>query len=303
MRNMHIRKITILVMFGIVWATPMVMAQQRAIVLSDISDEPVKKIKRLQPLADYLAARLHDFGISTGEVKIAKDLETLSTWMTSGEVDLYFDSLYPAMRICDASGAIPILRRWKSNVAVYHSVFFTRTDSGLTSIDDLYGKMVAFEEPFSTSGYMLPLAYLVQQGHKPAEKARLSDTVAAHEIGYIFSGDDQNAIRWVLSRKVAAAVLDDENFLDIPEKTRNGLTILARTESVPRQVVVVRPKMEPTMLEAIKTLLTELDESAEGRDVLKKLKKTAQFDEFPEGADAALAQIRDMYNAVKSSSQ
>lgn len=33
------------------------------IVLADISGEPAKKLKRFQPLADYLAARLNDFDI------------------------------------------------------------------------------------------------------------------------------------------------------------------------------------------------------------------------------------------------
>lgn len=272
--------------------------EKGVIVLVDISDEPAKKIKRFQPLADYLVVRLSDFGIKAGEVKVARDIETLSQWMASGEADLYFDSLYPAMRVCDQSGALPILRRWKSGVVEYHTVFFARADSGLTSLDDLKGKMIAFEEPFSTSGYMLPLSYLVEHGFNLVEESKADAKVAEDEVGYMFSGEDQNTVRWVLSRKVAAGVIDDENFLDIPEKTRAALNILAETERIPRQLVVVRPNMDPGLVEAVKTVLMGMDQTKEGQAVLKKFKKTAKFDEFPGGIEAALTRMRELYRLV-----
>jgi phosphonate transport system substrate-binding protein len=145
-------------------AAPSPEADAGVIVLGDIGDNPAEKIERFQPLADYLAAHLADYGISVGEVRIAPDFDTMISWIEAGEVDLYFDSLFPIMMISNETGAQPILRRWKGGDAAYHSVIFTRADGELASIEDLTGQIIGFEEAFSTSGYMLPTAHLLEAG-------------------------------------------------------------------------------------------------------------------------------------------
>lgn len=41
------------------------------IVIGDISDDPGEVIEGAQPLADYLAERLGDYGITQGAVRVA----------------------------------------------------------------------------------------------------------------------------------------------------------------------------------------------------------------------------------------
>ena len=251
------------------------------IVLGDISDEPVKKIGRYQPMADYLANQLGKFGIGVGEVKIAPDIETMAQMLKDGEVDLYFDSLYPAILVREQAGGDIILRRWKKGKAEYNSIFFTRSDQGLTSLADLKGKIIGFEEPFSTSGYFVPLVYLLEAGFKPIEKRQVTSSVKKNEVGYTFTSDDENTIQWVIRNKVAGGVVDSTTFSEIPPETRQMLTILAETEKVPRQVVVMAAKGEPAQQEAIKTILIEMDETETGQEILQIFEETKQFDELP----------------------
>lgn len=279
---------------------PSITPVTRTIVVGDVSDEPAKRIGRFQPIADYLATHLHEFGIDAGEVKVAPDIETLAKWLASGEADLYFDSPYPALIVSDLSGAQPILRRWKNGVAEYHSVIFTRADRGLTSLDDLKGQTIVFEENFSTSGYMLPLTHLLSRGFNLVEIQQTNSPIANDEIGYMFSGDDQNSIQWVLSQRVTAAAVGSSDFLKIPEETRSQLTVLAETESLPRHLVMVSPTMGSAQQQAIKTLLLNIDETEKGQILLKTFEQTTQFDEFPDGADAALMRMRELYELTKT---
>src|SRR5262245_35376476 len=128
----------------------------KTIVLGDITDSPAKRIGAFQPVADYLGAHLSEYGIGSGAVKIAPDFDTMAKFLKNGDVDIYFDSPYPTYVLSERAGAQPVLRRWRDGVSEYYTVLFVRADSPITSVADLKGKMLAFKEPYSTSGYVLP---------------------------------------------------------------------------------------------------------------------------------------------------
>jgi phosphonate transport system substrate-binding protein len=273
--------------------------ESRPIVLGDISDDPAEVIEGTQPLADYLAANLKEYGITEGQVRIATSTEELAQMLADGEVDLYFDSTYPATLISDQVGAKIIVRRWRFGVEEYQSVIFASKASGITSIEQLPGHMVAMDAPYSTSGFMLPAVYLTEQGLKLAGKKSQGDPVAGDEIGFVFSYDDQNTLQWVLSGLTDAGVTDDFHFdVDFPEEARTELVELARTESTPRQVGLVRLGLDEELTQAIIRVLTTMDENEEGKAALEAF-QTSQFDEFPEGIIAASARMREMMELVK----
>ena len=274
------------------------VTEQRPIVLGDISDEAAETIKGTQPLADYLGARLGDYGIAGGEVKIAADFDTMIQWIRDGEVDLYFDSPYPVLVISEQTGAQPILRRFRFGVEEYHSVFFVRADSPIQSLTELNGQIVGFEEEFSTSGFMLPLSYLLQQGFNPVEKAGPDSPVGAEEIGYAFSTADDTTIQWVISGIVPAGVIDNVTFGRLPEETQAELRIIAETDSVPRQMVLVRPGLDEALVTAITNELLATEENDEGLAALESF-QTTEFAEFSEGYAAAMEKMQILYQLVQ----
>ena len=268
------------------------------IVVGDVTSQPAKKIKRFQPLADYLAANLGEFGIGIGEVKVAPDVEAMASLLKSGQVDIYFDSPFPAMLVSELSDAQPILRRWKGGDAAYYTVIFAMADSGITSLDDLRGYKIAFDDPTSTSGYVLPIVHMMEAGLNMKKKESPDESVEPDEVGYVFSQDDQNNIQWVISGRVDAAAIDHRSFLNIPPESREAMTVLAETEKVARHVVLVRGGLDPELVEQIQQILLGMDQSPEGREVMEKFEETTKFDNFPTGGD--IARMRELYEKVKN---
>jgi phosphonate transport system substrate-binding protein len=271
----------------------------RPLVIGEVAADPVKKSKRFQPLADYLGERLGPVGVTSGEVRMAPDMDVMVRLLQAGEVDVIVDSPYPAMIISDRSGALPILRRWKEGEADYSSLIIARADRGLSSVADLAGQMVAFEVDYSTSGYFLPLTHMLAAGLNPVEKASAESSVRRAEVGYVFARDDDNIVQWVVGGKVAAGAVDNRAFLKIPDEARSQLVILAETERLPRHVVLVRSGLDPRVVEALKTELLAMSESPAGLPVLEAFEATARFDEFP--TDMALDRMRMLYRSISGS--
>ena len=275
------------------------LTESRAIVLGDISDDPAEVIEGSQPLADYLAAQLGEYGITEGQVRVAASTDEMAKLLANGEVDLYFDSTYPATLISDQSGAKVILRRWRFGVEEYRSVIFASAASGIASVNQLPGHMVAMDAPYSTSGFVLPSVHLMENGLTLAGKKSTGDPVKEDEVGFVFSYDDENTLQWVLSGLAAAGVTDDYNFdVAFPEEARAQLVELARTEYTPRQVVVMRSGLDLELIQAIVRVLTTMHETEAGAAALEPF-QTSKFDEFPEGIESATARMREMMEMVQ----
>ena len=278
-------------------ATP---AGQTVITMGDIGSDPAVIIDGTQPIADYIASKLGKYGITKGQVKIAKDADEMTQWLKDGQVDLYFDSVYPAALISDASGAKPFIRRWKGGVEQYHTVIFAAKSSGITQVDQLNGHVIGFDNEYSTSGYVLPLAYLTEAGLTLVQKQSVGDTVGADEVGYTFSQADQNTIQWVDSGKLAAAATDNVTYSKLPDDVKSQLVIVAETEALPRQVGVVRPGIPDDLKNALVQVLINAGQDPDAAAALKSFQGTTKFDEFPQGIDQALTRIHQLEDIVKN---
>jgi phosphonate transport system substrate-binding protein len=271
----------------------------RTIVLGDISDDPAEVIEGTQPLADYLASQLSDYGVTEGQVRVASSTDEMAKLLANGDVDLYFDSTYPATLISDKAGAKIILRRWRFGVEQYQSVIFASVASGVTSIDQLPGHMIAMDAPYSTSGFLLPSVYLIENNLTLTGKKSYGDPVAENEVGFVFSYDDENTLQWVLSGLTDAGVTDDFHFdVDFPKEATAQLVELARTEYTPRQVGVLRSGLDDELVQAIIRVLTTMHETEAGAAALEPF-QTTKFDEFPEGIDRATTRMREMMELVR----
>lgn len=153
--------------------------------------------------------------------------------------------------------------------ADYKSQFVVRTDSNIKEISDLNQKKMAFVDPASASGYLLPLKTLKDK------KVTLKETV--------FAGKHDNVISMVYNKQVDAGAtfwspedgdgiqdarrLVKTQYPDIADKVK----ILSLTDSIPNDPIVFRKDIPLAMKQKIEEALLKFITSPEGKSAFYKI--------------------------------
>jgi phosphonate transport system substrate-binding protein len=148
----------------------------------------------------------------------------------------------------------------------YYSIGFARKDSGITSMDDAKGKVFAFGEPNSTSGYLVPGAELIAKYGPLEDYFKEVKFSGGHEqtiIG-VAKGDFDAGVSWAdgvgnwedgystgAFRKAADAGLIDMN--DLVEIWRSNL--------IPEGPMVVRSALPADVKDKVTQLTADLWET------------------------------------------
>jgi len=248
--------------------------------IGSISNSPVVETRKFWPIASYLARQLQSEGIDQGKVMVADSLSGMATFLQTRQVDIYIDSFFPSLAVNRLSGSKLLLRRWKSRKGDYRSVIFTRKDSGIARLEDLKGKIIAFESPFSSSGYFSPKIALLDRGFRLILKRQETDPVKADEVGYVFTYTDSKTILQVLNRVVAAGATEDEKYFT-SAKNLDSFKAIHETDPFPRHMVSHRADLPARMITRIKEILLKMHQTNEGNQVLQDFENTTRFDEIP----------------------
>jgi phosphonate transport system substrate-binding protein len=172
-------------------------------------------------------------------------------------------------------------------VAEYRSLIFTKKNGEINRLEQLKGKLFAFEDPESTSGYFLPHSFLTRNGFSFTDKSRFDPYAQPTDVGYLFANTAEEIVEWVLTGKAAAGAISDDDYARLEKKKKSDITVLAETERLPRHLLSVRNDFSPASADRLKTILLSMHENNEGRRILKNTDDTTKFDLLPEG-DAGL---------------
>lgn len=262
------------------------------LVIGAISGKPTEEIAKFHPLAEHLARRLGDFGVDRGKVVVVRSVPELGELMKRGGADLMFDSPYPTLAVSQISGSKVLLRRWKGGKHSYRSLVLVRADSPVTSAKDLRGKVIAFEDGHSTSGYVLPAAALKRLGLTLRELPDARAQIKADEVGYVFSEHYSNSLAWLLRGRADAAGVGEHDYERFLQRETAQMRVVLETPKVPRNLVSVRGDLSPALVARVRELLVELERTPEGKALLESLDATTRFDALPAEAEPALESIR-----------
>jgi phosphonate transport system substrate-binding protein len=148
----------------------------------------------------------------------------------------------------------------------YYSIGFTRKDTGITNMDEAKGKVFAFADPNSTSGFLVPGAELTAKYGKLEEYFAEVKMSGGHEqtIVGVANGDFEAGVAWAdglgnwedgynsgAFRKAADAGLVD----------MNNLVEIWRSTIIPEGPMVVRKALPQDVKDKVTALTADLWES------------------------------------------
>ena len=269
----------------------------KTITLGIIADTNQKNAgANFQDFVGYVGRKISASSEIKGKVIIAPTQSRLASLLTERRADFYMESPYPTYLINDVYGAGKLLlRRWKGGMADYHALIFTGADSETKRLEDLKGKIIAFEDPQSTSGFFLPKLFLTRKGFTLSRITKMDAKVHRGEIGYVFANSQRKLRDLVLTKQVAAGAFSNDDYAALEQSKKSAITILAETASLPRHLVSVRKGMAPAMINGLEKVLLSMHQDPEGRSIMQKAAGTTKFDALPGGESAISRRLLEIY--------
>ena len=254
----------------------------------------------------YLADRLGQNGIAGADALVAPTPEAMISNFLEGRVDIISETPFSAIRFIDEAEAEPLAREWKMGVPAYRSVLIRQKGNDVSELSNLKGRKIAFEDPGSTSAYLLPAAILRQHGLDLVPLASIFDDVPQDKVGYLFAGSEESvasAVARGLADVGALSNLDWDEFVRTPENLKERLEIFYESEPVFRSVILVRANLDEELKQQIKQLLFSMDGNEAGQAAMKAFNRATRYDELDQESLDSLSRVRALIPLILRLSQ
>ncbi len=221
---------------------------------------PESSLMMYQEFVDYLALRLN----RKGSLLLRNSYAEINNLVRQRECDLAFICTYPLVHGERDFGLQVIAVPQISNKTTYKALIIVPADSPAKTLLDLQGKQFGSSDHLSTSGWLFPAVWLLDQGKDPEHFFQEHILTGSHDRsvtalvkGYV----DAVSVHSVVYEQMASA---DPT---IRKKTR----ILMQSENYGMPPVVVHPKTDPQLKKRIRDIMLSMHTSKDGKAVLTKL--------------------------------
>lgn len=219
----------------------------------------------VKPLVDFLEKETGYYFATAIPASFIAVVEAFGT----GKADIASINTFSYLMANAKYGAQAKLRVVREgNQTSYRGQFIARYDSGINTIQDINGKKMAYVDPSSTSGYILPKAMLDKLGIKPSETvfAMRHDNV----VTMVYQGQvDAGATYYAPPDSSTGAIMDarmrvEKQFPDVAKKVK----IIGFTQDIPNDPWVFRKDMPEDMKEKIIEALLKFVKTKAGKKAL-----------------------------------
>jgi phosphonate transport system substrate-binding protein len=224
------------------------------------------------------------------KVTVASDYAAVVEALRNRTADLAFT--HPGGYVLasrEAKATIVAKNLWHGK-STFTSRIFVRKDGGARQLEDLRGKTIAFVDPTSSSGYIYPMALLIQRGLVKNRDPRSF----FREV--VFAGAHDAAMRALLNGHVDAIASFDlarEQYLKDPAE-RERIAFIAETPPIPEAGIAARDGLDPQIFARVRAALI----SIRGPAYAPLLKRLYDIDGFEPAEDREYDPVRAAFELV-----
>lgn len=157
--------------------------------------------------------------------------------------------------------------------AIYHSVFITNAaNTDINSIEDIKGRTMAFVDPDSTSGNLVPTAEIIQAFPDDGLNSDMLHTNGVFFEAVSFSGSHQAGLQAVAKGDVDVVPISDQI---LASEIANGnaaesdIKIIHESGAIPAEAMVVAEHVDQATRDKLTEFLTSYDNEQYFTDVIK----------------------------------
>ncbi len=199
------------------------------------SQDSPEQTKQRQKLANYLEKAL---GIPVN-FQITKDYDGSVDLLVAGKVEVAFLSGFTYVKARQRNPQVePILAPIEKGTDQpwYKSVIVVNAGSGISKIEDLKGNSFSFVNPSSTSGYLVPSAYLKTVGINPKQDFTTIQ----------FAGSHNKNVNALKNGKVKAITINQPTYLNAVKKGKlptNKYKLIWESDPIPNAPIVISSQL------------------------------------------------------------
>ena len=207
----------------------------------------------------------------------ASDYNAIIEALRTDKADMaYMGPLALALGV-DRAGIEPIVMKAEDGdpeKAIYHSVLITSAaNEDINSIEDIKGKTMAFVDPDSTSGNLVPTAEIMKAFPDEELNSERLHTNGDFFEAVSFSGSHQAGLQAVIKGDIDIAPISDQI---LASEIANGnaneedVKIIHESGAIPAEAMVVAESVDDETRQILKDFLTSYDNEEYFTQVIKK---------------------------------
>lgn len=240
-----------------------------------IAVQPTATLEELSAQASELESFLEERLGMDVELRFPTTYAGVIEALRFGHADAAFMSAWPAALANEMAQAEVVLAEVrtvtigeeKTEAPYYFSYWVVRKDSPYTSLEELRGKKVAFPSPLSTSGYVGPMARLVELGLISPDGGEADPREFFGEV--FFAGGYAQAWQALKTGQVDVSIIAGDVSQELYREVLANTRILEEQGPLPSHAVVFSKDLEEPLRSRLKEALLALGQP-EYQELMRK---------------------------------